>query len=148
MEAVKPPPAPRTDALNKVNPLLDEALAQNPRASREFTRSSQDNLAACAGNTSEQSDIPVPHPFTPPSQKAGEGAKIKKTRRPKRLRKETNAPQASLVQCIPPVSPLTVQRSQGHYVSIIKNKGRCLWKTVGGQRECLEGVQTLKRSKT
>ncbi len=76
-EAVKLPPAPGTDAFNKVNPSLDKALAQNPRARREITRSSQDNLSAYASNTAELSEMPVPPPFTPPGQKAGEGAKIK-----------------------------------------------------------------------
>ncbi len=59
-DAVKPPPAPRTDTFNNVNPLLDEGLAQNPRALSKISRSSQGNLAAFAGNTAEPSDMPVP----------------------------------------------------------------------------------------
>ncbi len=179
MEAVKLPPAPGTDAFNKVNPSLDEALAQNPRARREIARSSQDNLAACAGNTAESSDMPVPPPFTPPGHKAGEGAitKISSTvMRTEETAIETDATKASEVQCRPPVPPPqaakpkhkepcmvdeagmmkwsndmlkchpggcatylgtveqlscpTVQRSHGHYVSIIEHKGRCLCKNV------------------
>ncbi len=108
MEAVKSPPAPGTDAFNKVIPSLDEALAQNPRARREITRSSQDNLAACAGNTAEPSDMPVPPPFTPPGHKAGEGVITKTSSTVMRTTEtamETDSPKASKVQRRPPVPP-------------------------------------------
>ncbi len=59
------------------NPTLEEALEQNPRAKRDIARSSQDNLAACAGNTAELPDMSVPPPFTPLCQKVGEGARNK-----------------------------------------------------------------------
>ncbi len=108
MEAVKPPPAPGTDAFNKLNSSLDEALAQNPRARRDIARSSDDNLVACTVNTAEPSDMPVPPPFTPPGKKAGEGAQTKTSStvmRTEETAKETDAPQASLVQHRPPVPP-------------------------------------------
>ncbi len=76
-EAVKPPPAPGTDAFNKVNPSLDKVLAQNPRARKEISRFYEDNLAACVCNTAEQLDMLVPPPITPSGQKAGEAAKTK-----------------------------------------------------------------------
>ncbi len=58
-------------------PTPDEAFEQNPGAKREIARSSQDNLAACAGNTAELPNMYVPPPFTPPGQKTGEGARTK-----------------------------------------------------------------------
>ncbi len=108
VEAVKSPPSPGTDTFNKVNPSLDEALAQNSRARREITRSSQDTLAACAGNTAEPSDMPVPPPVTPLGHKAGEGAITKTSSmvmRTEETAMETDDPKSSEVQHRPPVSP-------------------------------------------
>ncbi len=64
-------------AYNLQNPSLDEALEQNTKAKREIAKSSQDNLAAYAGNTAELPDMSVPPPFTPPGHNAGEGARTK-----------------------------------------------------------------------
>ncbi len=68
---------PGTVAYILQNPIAEEALEQNPRAKREIARSSHDNVAACAGNTAELPDMSVPPPFTPPGQKAGEGARTR-----------------------------------------------------------------------
>ncbi len=106
MEAVNQPHAPWTDAFNKVNASLYEALAQNPRALRKIARSPKDKLAACAGNTAEPSDMPVPLPFTPLGQKASEGAKTKTSLTVmgnEETEMETDAPHVFLVQCGPPV---------------------------------------------
>ncbi len=95
-----------TNAFNKVNPSLDEALTQNQRTQREIARSSQDNLAACAGNTAEPSDMLVPPPFTSLCQKASKGVKIKSSSsgmRNEEAALETDTPQASSVQHRPPV---------------------------------------------
>ncbi len=44
---------------------MDEALEQNPSARRNISQSSQDNLAAIAGNTAPPPEMPVPPPFIP-----------------------------------------------------------------------------------
>ncbi len=77
MEVLTSPPMPGSDAFRKANPSLDEVLAQNTRAQRLITRSSQDNLAACTDVSLKLPDLTAPPPFTPLDQKAGEGAIIK-----------------------------------------------------------------------
>ncbi len=63
--------------------------------------------AACARNTAEPPDMHVPPPFTPPCQKAGEGAKTKSSSMVlrKETEMETDATPASTVQSRPPVPP-------------------------------------------
>ncbi len=54
---------------NQVNPSLGDAHLQNQSALMVISRSSQDNLKACAGNTAELMNMFVPPPFTPPRLK-------------------------------------------------------------------------------
>ncbi len=60
-----------------LNPTLDEALDQNPKARWEIARSFQDNLVAVAGNTAPAPDMSVPPPFVPPGSMVGVGARSK-----------------------------------------------------------------------
>ncbi len=107
-DAVKPPPVPGSVAFNKAHPSLDEALAQNPKAQRLIAKSSQDNLAAVAGNTAPSADMNVPPPFLPPGAKAGVGAITKSSStvmRTEETAMETDATSARVVQSRPPVPP-------------------------------------------
>ncbi len=61
-EVLTPPPMIGSAAYNQVNPTLGDALLQNPSALREISRSSQDNLKACADNTAEPPNMFVPPP--------------------------------------------------------------------------------------
>ncbi len=66
----------------------------------DITRSSQDNLKACAGNTFELVNMSVPPPFTPPGQNTGIGMVIKTSSlamAPQKTEMETDAPQAPAV---------------------------------------------------
>ncbi len=72
-----PPPAPGSVAYKLLHPSLDEALEHNPSAKKDIAISSQDNLAAIAGNTPPAPEMSVPPPFAPPGAMVGVGARYK-----------------------------------------------------------------------
>ncbi len=100
-DVVKPAPQPGTATFNKDNPSPDEALKQTSSALREIARSSQNDLAALAGNTAPPPDMYVPPPIVPPGQLAGTGARVKTTSstttRTEETKMETDAQQALVV---------------------------------------------------
>ncbi len=62
-----------------MNPTLSDTLSQRTPALWKVQASSQDNLAAVAGNTAPPADIYVPPVITPLGQKAEIGATVKST---------------------------------------------------------------------
>ncbi len=74
-----PPPALGLKEFNQTNPMPAGALLQSPHVLRKVLQSSQDNLAANAGNiTITLPDmLRLPSPFTPPGTQCGVGAVIK-----------------------------------------------------------------------
>ncbi len=122
---------PGTVAYNLLNPSLNEALEQNPKAKREIARSSQDNLAACAGNIAELPDMSVPPPFTPLGQKAGEGARTKASSTvtsQEESQMETGATTASVLPRRPPVpSPRPAKAKEHNEPCLVDKAGMRKW---------------------